>query len=200
MKRTEADSNPGRRVGRSLGETLRQVRAESQLSIRDLAQLTGVSPASIHKIENDSVSPTVGTLFKIARGLNKTVSFFIGEEEQDGSGQVSFTPRQSRTLLRTGRPRLRTERIVGSIADHGMDALNLVIPPGEGSGKEALQHAGEEIAMCLRGSVDFRIAGQKYRLAAGDTLYFKATLPHAWANRGRKAAELVIVCAPPVVL
>lgn len=199
MERT--DGRSGHHVGRSVAEAVRRARAESRLSIRELAQLTGVSPGTVHKIETNSVSPTVGTLFKIARGLNKSMSFFIGEEEEgEGSGQVSFTRRRTRTVLRTGRPGLRTERIVGSIADHGMEALNLVISPGEGSGNEPLQHAGEEIAICLRGSLDFRIAGKKYRLAAGDTLYFKAALPHAWANRGRGTAQLLIVCAPPIVL
>jgi transcriptional regulator with XRE-family HTH domain len=176
------------------------VRAESHLSIRALARRTGVSPATIQKIEADSVSPTVSTLFKIARGLNKAMSVFLGEHDDDGASQVSFTARGSRMVLPTGRPRLRMERIAGSIAGQAMDAHRLLIPPGEASGKELLVHGSEEIAVCLRGRLDFRVAGRAYRLGAGDTLHLKGSIPHSWINRGRGVAELLVVFAPPVVL
>ena len=188
-----------KKVTVSLGEMIRRVREESNLSLRELARIAGVSPAAIQKVENNNVSPTVGTLFQIARGLNKTVSFFLGEEPGGHTTEVSFVPRGKRTLLKTGRSSLRIERMVDNIKDQGIDAHCLIIGPGEGSGEQPLRHPGEEIAICLRGRSDFRVGTKAYRLSPGDTLYFKGSLPHFWSNASARNAEVILVFSPPAI-
>lgn len=61
----------------SLGDRLRQLRAERRLSQRDLAQLAGISTNSISLIEREEISPSVSTLQSLARALNVKVSYFF---------------------------------------------------------------------------------------------------------------------------
>jgi quercetin dioxygenase-like cupin family protein len=59
-------------------------------------------------------------------------------------------------------------------------------------------HTGEEFALVLEGCLEFVIEGQSYRLAEGDSLTFKASLPHRWQNLhdGRTLVMWVVSPAP----
>ena len=48
-------------------------RTESNLTQRDLAEMTGIRQSNISRIENGNCSPTVATLQQIACGVGKTL-------------------------------------------------------------------------------------------------------------------------------
>lgn len=50
-------------------ETLRRARANSSLSLRTLAQLTGIAPSNLSVIENGRRDPTATTAERVARAL-----------------------------------------------------------------------------------------------------------------------------------
>ena len=66
----------------SLGDKLRHLRSERNISQRDLARLAGLSPNSISLIERDETSPSVATLQSLASALNIRMSYFFEEEAQ----------------------------------------------------------------------------------------------------------------------
>lgn len=57
-----------------LGDKLRQLRSERNISQRDLARMAGLSPNSISLIERDETSPSVATLQSLAAALNIRMS------------------------------------------------------------------------------------------------------------------------------
>jgi transcriptional regulator with XRE-family HTH domain len=61
----------------NVGRQLRNLRGELGLSLRQLSEKVGVAPSTIQKIENNQISPTLGTMVKIAQGLNKDLQFFL---------------------------------------------------------------------------------------------------------------------------
>ena len=50
--------------------------------------------------------------------------------------------------------------------------------------QEAIEYDGEEIAICEAGEVTFCLGEREYVLATGDSLHFKASIPHFWRNDG----------------
>lgn len=54
-----------------VGKIISEARAESGLSLRELAKLTGMSPSAISRYEDGSRKPTVDTLNVILKALNK---------------------------------------------------------------------------------------------------------------------------------
>ena len=54
-------------------------RKRRQMSLDQLAQLTGVSRAALSQIETRKTNPTIGVLWKIASGLGIAFSDLIGE-------------------------------------------------------------------------------------------------------------------------
>lgn len=202
LSRTGPERAPSRipRAGEfvvNIGERLRRLRKESDLSIQKLALRAGVSPAAIYKIERNEMVPTVTILMRIALALNTRVSFFIGEDEAER--EVVFVPREGRLRIHPEEAdgRLIIERVSSGISRPQMEAVVLNLAKGVTSGADPLTHPGEELIICLAGEVEFEIQGKKQRLREGDSLHFKATLPHSWRNTGTGEARMLSVITPP---
>ena len=66
-----------------IGERLREIRAERNLSLDDAAEMTGVSKPMLGQIERGRSVPTITTLWKIATGLKTPLSAFLEERRVD---------------------------------------------------------------------------------------------------------------------
>jgi transcriptional regulator with XRE-family HTH domain len=178
----------------NVGRQLRHLRAELGLSLRQLSEKVGVSPSTLQKIENNQISPTLGTMLKITRGLNKDLQFFLepGYERTD----VVFCARAQRRRIDPPDVKFSIEWLTEGLSDQKISALMVHIPP---RGKRThVRHRGEEFQYCLQGTVMFTIDGKQYRLTSGDSLHFKSELSHNWANIGTEEAEMLVICAPPL--
>lgn len=60
-----------RTIPADVGKIISEARAESGLSLRELAKLTGLSPSAISRYEDGSRQPTVDTLNVLLKALNK---------------------------------------------------------------------------------------------------------------------------------
>ena len=67
----------------SIGRKVHQLRQQKTLSLQQLAERSGVSAAAIHKIERNGMVPTITTMMKLAAALNRSVAYFVEEEEGD---------------------------------------------------------------------------------------------------------------------
>lgn len=63
----------------NIGQRVRQVRKENQLTLKQLAKGCDLSPNSISLVERGLVAPTVSTLCKIAHALGVPASLFFQE-------------------------------------------------------------------------------------------------------------------------
>lgn len=60
-----------------LGEVIRKLRLQRNLTVRDLAEKTNLSYAYISQIENGKRTPTIETLDKLAKALGVTIQYLI---------------------------------------------------------------------------------------------------------------------------
>ncbi|MCK5913067.1 MAG: helix-turn-helix transcriptional regulator, partial [Desulfuromusa sp.] len=60
----------------NIGQKIKTLRKERKLTLQDVANETGFSPALISQIENNNVSPPIATLSKIARFFDVKMSYF----------------------------------------------------------------------------------------------------------------------------
>ncbi|MDR3594933.1 helix-turn-helix transcriptional regulator [Clostridium sp.] len=63
-----------------VGEKIKSLRTEKNMSRSKLSEISGISEISIRKIEDGSRNPKVETLDKVANALNVSVDYFIDEE------------------------------------------------------------------------------------------------------------------------
>src|SRR3989337_3587598 len=77
-----------------VGEHIRAFREKQGLTVEQFAEKTGFSAALLTQVENRMVSPSLGTLVKIANTFGTTVSSFIGGKEER---EVSIVPKEGPT-------------------------------------------------------------------------------------------------------
>ena len=69
------------KISLRIGERLKEIRNVRQLTLDDVAKITGVSKPMLGQIERGQSSPTINTLWKISMGLKIPLSFFCTQEE-----------------------------------------------------------------------------------------------------------------------
>ena len=102
-----------------LGARVKACREEEGMTLLDLAERSGVAPSTVQKIEKGHMVPTIAVLMKIARGLRRRVSYFLGDEE--GSREVSHRSATARSAMGTTN-QIRVERLAADLRDPDFDA------------------------------------------------------------------------------
>ncbi len=72
-----------------LGQRLRSIRKENQLTLKDLSELADLSAPYLSDMERGVVNPSVDTLQKVARAYNTTVKELLNDVE--GLGELVYT-------------------------------------------------------------------------------------------------------------
>ena len=164
----------------AIGGKVRQVRQQKGLSMQQLADRSGVSTAAIHKIEHSNMTPTITTLMKLAAALNRSVAFFVDEE--DLGRPAVFTPADDRRPVLTSKRGLQLQGISGPYGQFLLAGAVAVLEPGADSGPEPMEHPGEELVHVLDGGIEIEVDDDVYALRAGDSLHFRTDRPHRWRN------------------
>jgi len=84
-----------------VSELIRQIREYKGLKVRDLAKLSGVSPAEISRLESKHRDPRSDTLQRIAAALEVTVSFLLHEEDEELDLPVAIRRQTLRKFQKT---------------------------------------------------------------------------------------------------
>jgi transcriptional regulator with XRE-family HTH domain len=180
----------------SIGARVRALREAGRLSLRDLAERSGVSAPMLSQVERGETSPTLAVAARIAAGLELRLSQLLRLDESGAVTVVRESERREGGSARSGhryeiltppRPGLRAElsrhTLGPGAATGGPDDPPMHEP---GARETATVEAGEVVLVC---------DGQSHALATGDTVTFDADLPHHFENPGSVPAVLLAVVA-----
>ncbi len=181
--RTTAPSIPWER-------RLREHRQQSHLSLRQVAELTGLSASFISGIERGLANPSVAALQKLTAAYGFSIVDLMQADIAPRGGLVRVADRQ------------RYAAAGGVIMDqlnfgnHVMELHLFTVEPGAGTGG-AFHHEGEEFILMLEGTLQVSIDTiEHYVLHSGDVLYFESVHPHEWTNPGPTLAVFLGVNTP----
>ncbi len=172
-----------------VGQRLRQLRAERQISMRSLARTSGLSANALSMIERGLTSPSVSTLSKLAGALQVPVTAFFRQEPL--REKVVFVKASER--MRVPFMRGMIEGLGGELFTGHVESFLLTLENGGSSGPSTLIHTGHEMVFCLRGLLEYEVEGERYRMEAGDSLLFSSQLKHRWRNAGNSVVNAIIV-------
>ncbi len=149
---------------------LRDVRSASGLSLSKAAELTGVSKAMLGQIERGESSPTIATLWKIAKGFQVPLSALIDTAKGDPSvfQTVTFPGSIEVKIVFPFDPALRAE------------TFHVSLTPNQSHESPAHATGVTEEVFVLDGSLDILRDGNWVPLQAGQGLRFAADLPHGY--------------------
>ena len=176
----------------AVGQRLSALRTERRLSLRALAEHSGLNVNTLSLIEHGKTSPSVSTLQQLAQALQVSIVAFF--ETEAPRQRIVYTPARERPANRLAHGTLAD--LGAGLAGRSVEPFVLALEPNTGSGPQPIVHTGHEFVYCLKGRLLYTLEDQTYLLTAGDSLLFEAHLPHRWQNVDVDPTEALLVLCP----
>lgn len=163
-----------------IGTKIREVRKAKKLSIASLSKLSDVSEGMISQIERNIVVPSAVVLWKIARALDRSVSYFFGEESLEDN--VVMCKKGEHKRIERSNEKGYFELLTPK-GKRQIEMIKVIIYPGDSNGKNnPVMHTGEECGIVIQGKLTVEVSNKKYYLEEGDSIQFDSNLPHQYLN------------------
>jgi len=178
----------------SVGPRIRALRDAMGLSLRDLAERSGVSAQMLSQVERGETSPTLAVAGKIAAGLELTLSQLLRLDE----GQhVAISRAAGRRRSERGGHRFEelTPPLPGQRADVSVHTLDAGATTGGRDDPPMHEPGSRETAVVLAGTLVLVVDGTRHELGEGDSVTFDADLPHHFENEGWEPTRFLAVIA-----
>ena len=176
--------------GHPFGTRIRRLREGMDLSLRDLADRSGVSAPMLSQVERGETSPTLQVAERIAGGLELSLSQLLRLDETDG---VSVVRAGDRIRVGAGGHlyEVLTPPLPGLRAEVSLHTLAPGAATGEPDDPPMHEPGSRETAVVVEGSLRFVCAGVQHDLAEGDAVTFDADIPHHFENPSDQETELL---------
>ena len=159
-----------------LGEHVRNMRKKRGITLKELAEKTGLSIGYISQIERNLTDPSLSTLRKLSAALDIPTYLFMG-----GESSTSLTTRQADMLI-LSQPNSNVR-------------YHLLTPMPNGNFVPQSLVIRFELE---QGQLDVLVESKTTRLNAGDTTVVQSNLPHIVSNPGDVTAVGLAVFTPAI--
>ena len=164
-----------------LGEQVRNIRKKRGITLKELAEKTGLSIGYISQIERNLTDPSLSTLRKLSAALDIPTYLFMGGESSTG-----LTTRQADMMILSQpnsniRYHLLTPMPNGDFVPQSL-VIRFELEPHCKDGDLPVIHPSEEILLLEQGQLDVLVESETIRLNAGDTTVVQSNLPHIVSN------------------
>lgn len=164
----------------AIGLQVRAFRHQQEITVAELARLTGLSIGMLSKIENGVTSPSLTTLHTLANALSVPLTAFFRRFEENRRA-VHVKSGAGLEIERAGTRAGHQYNLLGHV---GTNSSGVIVEPylitltEESDVFPTFQHDGMEFLYMLEGEVEYRHANKIFMLTPGDSLFFDADAPH----------------------
>ena len=184
---------PRRLKQQAVGEHVRRLRLQLGMSLRELASRTGFTPSFISQVENGHVSPSIGSMEKIAMTLDVTIGeFFVAAAQAEGGVVVRAADRQS---IASAWSDADVEALSPMAPDRRLEPTIVTLAPAGRSGKHPYAHPREEFMLVLDGEVTLTLGPEVHTLVAGDAATILAGELRLFQNLSDEPARILVVAS-----
>jgi transcriptional regulator with XRE-family HTH domain len=176
-----------------VGERLRVLRGFRRLTLRAVADRSGLSESFISQVERGRSNASIGSLKRIAEALGVTMADLFGSDGPPGPRVLRRADRPALSFGILGRKFLLTPRPLTHL-----EVFAGELEVGGSTGEQPYAHGdSEELFVVLSGSVQLELGGEVYELGRGDSVDYRSSTPHRVANTGDTTAEVLWIVSPP---
>jgi len=183
------------------GAALKSIRIERGWTLAQVSERTGVPTSTLSKVENGKTELTMDRLLRISVALEVNIADLFRSPKKPNTAQA---PRSRRSVSRAGDATVVASPY-GDYAYLAQDLLDKQVTPIIADIRARTlaefgsyhRHVGEEFVLVLEG--ELALYTDTYAptiLKKGDSMYFDATMGHAYISAGEGACRLLLICAP----
>ena len=165
------------------------------MSLREMAQASGVSASMLSQLERGASTPTIQTLRRVAAALDVSV-FQLIEDASQVTHPVVRPDRRRKIVIQDDQ---LTYELLSPDTKGKLEVWLGRLGPGGASGPDPSTHASEEFILVQEGRMEIDIAGVKYELAKGDSIQYDGMLPHRIESVGDEELVFVSALTPPTL-
>ncbi len=179
-----------RKKKQPIGKRLASLRRKKKLTLKHLANETGLSTAYISQIEKGEKIPPVAVILQLSRALEIDSGVLLKQEKRL-AGRKSAEDYQKRT------EDYSYETLTPEAQHKHLKAFRVFIDPKSDHKGVSYQHLGEEFIYVLKGKIEVMVGENKNTLGPQDSLHFNSSIVHKLRNVSNQKAELVVVLYSP---
>jgi transcriptional regulator with XRE-family HTH domain len=196
--KSPAIAESAKRDDMQIGGRLKHARLLAGIRMRELAEKVGCTESMISKLESGRVVPSLPMLQRLVDALDRDLASFFGSDpnspgiiQRAGERSVAMTD-----PIRKGTG-ISYERLVPFGAGNLLECNIHVIEPN-GAKQDPITHQGETVGYIIEGQLELTVETTLYKLAEGDSFFFKNHLTNNFRNPGPGVARVLWVNTPQV--
>ena len=175
----------------AIAANLKKIREQRNLSLDQLAVLTGVSKSMLRQIETGRSSPTIATIWKIANGLRLSFTTLVSKRQAD----VAIMNFKGSKPLTAKSKRYRLFPMIPFDPEHAFEIYHVEIDPKTTFEGEPHEGNVEEFVFVLRGKLEVTVEQNHYAVKANQFIRFTANRPHTYYSAGKKmVSAIMMIC------
>jgi transcriptional regulator with XRE-family HTH domain len=182
---------------RIMGQTIRQLRLDRQLTLEQAAERAGCTPGFLSQVERNQAVPSITMLYAIATALGVEVTYFFPHV----TTAAKVIRADERETFRFEGSFIAYSLLSSSFPNRKLESLIVQVDPVDGAlpADEFRSHPGEEFAYVLEGKLRFWIGDGLYDLNPGDSIHFQSTVKHRMENPGSTPTLYYCVLTPTLI-
>lgn len=181
-------------VNLNIGQKIQKYRTQRGLSLRGLAEKTGITASMISQIENNAVNPSINTLKTLAETLDFPL-YVLFQEDSDPEQELIVRKGEYRSI--GNRNSEVAYNLLTADTKASIEFVLMEIPLQTVTSDKDRSHVGEETAYVEEGDVTISLNGEPFELHTGDAVRIPAGTGHRWFNTGDKMVRVIFAVTPP---
>lgn len=180
----------------SVGKCIKTERKKKNLTIKDVASMSEITPSIISQIENGKGNPSLNTLKAIARAIGVNVSVFFSEESDHFNSPIVRA--SERPIMSKSKGFTNFQLSPGNI--ESFSVYYNVLEPNASTINSPEHHpatsTGYEFGYILSGKLSIDVEGQIYILNPGDSICIDTRKHHSSTNISTVNCEMLWFMIP----
>jgi transcriptional regulator with XRE-family HTH domain len=180
------------RIRSGVGHAIHTARTQARLSMRELAEQSGVSQPFISAVERGLATPSISTLYRLAEVLDTEPAALLPVHRDDEVSVIRAA--EGRRIPSSDRPNSAVGRVLVSDENRHLEVYEYVASRAEDL-DVWFEHPGDVVLYLLEGRLHLEFAGRPdvVELGAGDCVVHQGSIPHRWAVEGDEPAHIFLV-------
>ncbi|MGM0215267.1 helix-turn-helix domain-containing protein [Enterococcus sp. AZ109] len=172
-----------------IGKNIKKIRMERGFSLDKLSQLTDVSKTMIGQIERGESSPTINTVWKLAKGLEIPFSALIADRDKE----VKVLNRGKMDALPNSDKDYSVFSLVQAGSNKKFELFLTEIAAGKSHISPSHNQGVEEFIVVNSGVAEIRVGDEIFQLNTSDFIQFEANDEHEYKNIGDSLLSLTVL-------
>ncbi len=179
----------------NIGKRIKSLRLEKRMTLKQVADKTGLSISFISQVERSKSSITLESLRKISEALGVSPSYFFPDENK-GTGLIRRRGTEEQDHSYSS---FIYTNLSGDLPNPYFDPILVTLHPGDQKGTP-FSHQGQEFVYILEGTLTIIFDQEEYEMKPGDSIHMESSVPHNWFNRTEQPVRFLCISSSRMFL